>query len=127
MLAGTYGEKFRKGESNGLCCNTFVLIRAFLAADFFVFGLARGFAVLVLRPEPVCEGEDVLAVFPVFDLLSSVRRVDVVVFDPERDVASLLAFGLIGLFLDFAADDFLAGILTSYPYARNGVTPEQAA
>ncbi len=126
MLAGTYGEKFRKGESSGLCCNTFVLIRAFLAADFFVFGLARGFAVLVLRPEPVCEGEDVLAVFPVFDLLSSVRRVDVV-FDPERDVASLLAFGLIGLLLDFAADDFLAGILTSYPYARNGVTPEQAA
>ena len=126
MLAGTYGEKFRKGESSGLCCNTFVLIRAFLATDFFVFGLARGFAVLVLRPEPVCEGEDVLAVFPVFDLLSSVRRVDVV-FDPERDVASLLAFGLIGLLLDFAADDFLAGILTSYPYARNGVTPEQAA
>jgi len=127
LLAGTYGEKFRKGESSGLCCNTFVLIRAFLTTDFFVFGLARGFAVLVLRPEPVCEGEDVLAVFPVFDLLSSVRRVDVVVFDPERDVASLLAFGLIGLFLDFAADDFLAGILTSYPYARNGVTPEQAA
>ena len=126
MLAGTYGEKFRKGESSGLCCDTFVLIRAFLATDFFVFGLARGFAVLVLRPEPVCEGEDVLAVFPVFDLLSSVRRVDVV-FDPERDVASLLAFGLIGLLLDFAADDFLAGILTSYPYARNGVTPEQAA
>ena len=126
MLAGTYGEKFRKGESSGLCCNTFVLIRAFLATDFFVFGLARGFAVLVLRPEPVCEGEDVLAVFPVFDLLSSVRRVDVV-FDPERDVASLLAFGLIGLLLDFAADNFLAGILTSYPYARNGVTPEQAA
>ena len=126
MLAGTYGEKFRKGESSGLCCNAFVLIRAFLATDFFVFGLARGFAVLVLRPEPVCEGEDVLAVFPVFDLLSSVRRVDVV-FDPERDVASLLAFGLIGLLLDFAADDFLAGILTSYPYARNGVTPEQAA
>ena len=126
MLAGTYGEKFRKGESSGLCCNTFALIRAFLATDFFVFVLARGFAVLVLRPEPVCEGEDVLAVSPVFDLLSSVRRVDVV-FDPERDVASLLAFGLIGLFLDFAADDFLAGILTSYPYARNGVTPEQAA
>jgi len=109
-----------------LCCNTFVLIRAFLATDFFVFDLARGFAVLVSRPEPVCEGEDVLAVFPVFDLLSSVRRVDVV-FDPERDVASLLAFGLIGLLLDFAADNFLAGILTSYPYARNGVTPEQAA
>ena len=127
MLACTYGEKFRKGESSGLCCNTFALIRAFLATDLFVFVLARGFAVLVLRPEPVCEGEDVLAVFPVFDLLSSVRRVDVVVFDPERDVASLLAFGLIGLFLDFAADDFLAGILTSYPYARNGVTPEQAA
>ena len=126
MLAGTYGEKFRKGESSGLCCNTFALIRAFLATDFFVFVLARGFAVLVLRPEPVCEGEDVLAVFPVFDLLSSVRRVDVV-FAPERDVASLLAFGLIGLLLDFAADDFLAGILTSYPYARNGVTPEQAA
>ena len=126
MLAGTYGEKFRKGESSGLCCNTFALIRAFLATDFFVFDLARGFAVLVSRPEPVCEGEDVLAVFPVFDLLSSVRRVDVV-FDPERDVASLLAFGLIGLLLDFAADNFLAGILTSYPYARNGVTPEQAA
>jgi hypothetical protein len=29
--------------------------------------------------------------------------------------------------LDFSSEDFFAGILTSYPYARNGATPEQAA
>jgi hypothetical protein len=31
-----------------------------------------------------------------------------------------LASSLLGFFLDFSSEDFFAGILTSYPYARNG-------
>ena len=81
-----------------------------MATDFFAFVLARGLVVLALLPEPVLEGVD---------------------FDTARDAAffllAALASGLPGFFLDFASEDFFAGILTSYPYARNGATPEQAA
>ena len=102
-----------------------------MATDFFAFVLARGLVVLALLPEPVLEGVDFLAVFPTLGLLSFIRRVDAVAFDTARDaeffLLAALASGLPGFFLDFASEDFFAGILTSYPYARNGATPEQAA
>ena len=102
-----------------------------MATDFFAFVLARGLVVLALLPEPVLEGVDFLAVSPTLGLLSFIRRVDAVAFDTARDAAffllAALASGLPGFFLDFASEDFFAGILTSYPYARNGATPEQAA
>ena len=102
-----------------------------MATDFLAFVLARGLVVLALLPEPVLEGVDFLAVFPTLGLLSFIRRVDAVAFDTERDAAffllAALASGLPGFSLDFASEDFFAGILTSYPYARNGATPEQAA
>ena len=53
------------------------------------------------------------------------------VFDAEGDadffLLAALASSLLGFFLDFASEGFFTGILTSYPYARNGATPEQAA
>ena len=56
---------------------------------------------------------------------------DVVAFDAERDgllfLFAAVAFGLLGVFVDFVAADFLAGILTSYPCARKRATPEEAA
>jgi len=114
-----------------LCFITLALVRVLLATDFFAFALARGLVVLALLPEPVLEGVDFLAVFPTLGLVSFIRRVDAVAFDTERDAAffllAALASGLPGFFLDFASEDFFAGILTSYPYARNGATPEQAA
>ncbi|MFP6797418.1 MAG: hypothetical protein VB933_10215 [Pseudomonadales bacterium] len=52
-------------------------------------------------------------------------------FDAERDgllfLFAAVAFGLLGVFVDFVAADFLAGILTSYPCARKRATPEEAA
>jgi hypothetical protein len=42
-------------------------------------------------------------------------------------LSATLAFGLLGFFLDFAIEDFSAGISTSYPYTRIRATPEQAA
>lgn len=114
-----------------MCSITLALVRVLLATDFFAFVLARGLVVLALLPEPVLEGADFLAVFPTLGLLSFIRRVDAVAFDTARDAAffllAALASGLPGFFLDFASEDFFAGILTSYPYARNGATPEQAA
>ena len=102
-----------------------------MATDFFAFVLARGLVVLALLPEPVLEGVDFLAVFPTLGLLSFIRRVDAVAFDTARDAAffllAALASSLLDFFLDFASEDFFAGILTSYPYARNGATSEQAA
>ena len=90
-----------------------------MATDFFAFVLARGLVVLALLPEPVLEGVDFLAVFPTLGLLSFIRRVDAVAFDTARDAAffllAALASGLPGFFLDFASEDFFAGILTSYP------------
>ena len=102
-----------------------------MATDFFAFALARGPVVWALLPEPVLEGVDFLAVFPTLGLVSFIRRVDAVAFDTERDAAffllAALASSLLGFFLDFSSEDLFAGILTSYPYARNGATPEQAA
>ena len=90
-----------------------------MATDFFAFVLARGLVVLALLPEPVLEGVDFLAVFPTLGLLSFIRRVDAVAFDTARDaeffLLAALASGLPGFFLDFASEDFFAGILTSYP------------
>ena len=102
-----------------------------MATDFFAFALARGLVVLALLPEPVFEGVDLLAACPTLGMVSFIGRVDAVAFDTERDAAffllAALASSLLGFFLDFSSEDFFAGILTSYPYARNGATPEQAA
>ena len=103
---------------------TFAFVRTFLATDFFVFALARGLGVLVLLPEPGFEGVDFLAACPPLGMASFIGRVDVVAFDAERDTAiflsATLAFGLLVFFLDFATEDFSAGISTSYPYTRIG-------
>ena len=114
-----------------MCFITLVLVRTFLTTGFFAFPLARGLGVLVLLPEPVFEGVDFLAACPTLGMVSFIGRVDAVAFDTERDAAffllAALASSLLGFFLGFATEDFSAGILTSYPYARNGATPEQAA
>ena len=114
-----------------MCFITLVLVRTFLTTGFFAFPLARGLGVLVLLPEPVFEGVDFLAACPTLGMVSFIGRVDAVAFDTERDAAffllAALDSSLPGFFLDFALEDFFAGILTSYPYARNGATPEQAA
>ena len=114
-----------------MCFITLALVRVLLATDFFAFALARGLVVLALLPEPVLEGVDFLAACPTLGMVSFIGRVDAVAFDTERDAAffllAALASSLLGFFLDFASEDFFAGILTSYPYARNGATPEQAA
>ena len=133
MFAGTYGEKFRKGDSKGLCFNTFALVRAFFAVDFFafVFGLTLELIVLALRAGTAFDGVDFFAFCPTFGLAPFVGRLDDLAFVVERDAAfpvAALTFGLVGFFLlGFAAEDFLSAILTSYPCARNGVAPEQAA
>ena len=114
-----------------MCFITLALVRVLLATDFFAFALARGLVVLALLPEPVFEGVDFLAACPTLGMVSFIGRVDVVAFDAERDAAfflsATLAFGLLGFFLDFAIEDFSAGISTSYPYTRIRATPEQAA
>ena len=98
-----------------------------MATDFFAFALARGLVVLALLPEPVFEGVDFLAACPTLGMVSFIGRVDVVAFDAERDAAFFLLAAVAPSLLDFSSEDFFAGILTSYPYARNGATPEQAA
>ena len=133
MFAGTYGEKFRKGDSKGLCFNTFAVVRAFFAVDFlaFVFGLTLELIVLALRAGTAFDRVDFFVFCPIFGSVPFVGRLDDLVFFLERDATlplAALTFGLVGFFLlDFAAEDFLSAILTSYPFARNGVTPEQAA
>jgi len=103
--------------------------------DFFAFffGLTLELIVLALRAGMAFDGVDFFAFCRTFGLVPFDGSLDDSAFVAEREgvlpVAALtLTFDFVGVFvLDFATEDFLSAILTSYPCARNGVTPEQAA